>query len=312
VENIREGENTNPKTPRNITFLTRFWRMIPLKGNLKKVLAAKLESKQLRQLYKTYDIVGDIAIVRIPEPKGHLNKIIAEAIMDTHREVKSVWRQVSSVSGDYRLRSLEFLLGKKTTETRYKEHGCIYKTDLRKAYFSPRLSYERIRIAKLIQPKEVVLNMFAGVGCYSIFIAKHSQPLKVYSVDVNPSAVKYLRENIRINRVADVVVPIQGDAKEVTQKKFRNICDRVLMPLPERAYEYLDYSLFGLKPTGGWIHYYGFEYAENKEDAIERAEMKVSEKIRRQCKGFQVEFRRIVRSIGPRWYQVVLDINVEN
>jgi tRNA (guanine37-N1)-methyltransferase len=153
--------------------------MIPLKGNLKEVLAEKLEPQQLKQIYKTYDVVGDIAIVRVPEAQSSLSKLIAEAVMNTHREVKSVWRQVSSVSGDYRLRGLEFLLGEKTTETRYKEHGCVYKTDLRKAYFSPRLSYERLRIAKLVQPKEVVFNMFAGVGCYSIAIAKHSQPQKV-------------------------------------------------------------------------------------------------------------------------------------
>jgi tRNA (guanine37-N1)-methyltransferase len=286
--------------------------MIPLKGNLKTVLADKLEPQQLKQIYKTYDIVGDIAIVRVPEPHKHHSRLIAEAIMDTHKEVKSVWRQVSSVSGDYRLRSLEFLLGEKTTVTRYKEHGCVYKTDLRKAYFSPRLSYERMRIAKLIQPKEVILNMFAGVGCYSISIAKHSQPLKVYSVDVNPSAVQYLRENIRLNRVEKVVVSIQGDAKRVTEQQLRNVADRVLMPLPERAYEYLDYAHLALKPAGGWIHYYGFEYANKNENPVEKAEMKVSEKMRRLCKEFQVEFGRIVRPIGPRWYQVVLDIHVKN
>ena len=286
--------------------------MILLKGNLKTVLADKLEPQQLKRIYKTYDIVGDIAIVRVPEAHRHLGKLIAEAIMDTHREVKSVWRQVSSVSGDYRLRGLEFLLGEKTTETLYKEHGCVYKTDLRKAYFSPRLSYERLRIAKLIQPEEVVLNMFAGVGCYSIAIAKHSQPLKVYSVDVNPSAVQYLRENIRRNRVADVVVAIQGDAKTVTEKELQNVADRALMPLPEKAYEYLDYTVLALKPTGGWIHYYGFEYANKNEDPVKKAKTKVSEKMRRLCKEFQVEFGRIVRPIGPRWYQVVLDIHVKN
>jgi tRNA (guanine37-N1)-methyltransferase len=286
--------------------------MVPLKGNLKTVLADKLEPQQLKQIYKTYDIVGDIAIVRIPEPQRHLSQLVAAAIMDTHRKVKAVWRQVSSVSGDYRLRSLEFLLGEKTSETRYKEHGCVYKTDLVKAYFSPRLSYERLRIAKLIQPEEVVLNMFAGVGCYSISIAKHSQPLKVYSVDVNPSAVQYLRENIRLNRVANVVVPIQGDAKSVTEKALRNVADRVLMPLPERAYEYLDYAVLALKPAGGWIHYYGFEYANKKENPVEKAEKKVSEKMRRLCSDFHVEFGRIVRPIGPRWYQVVLDILVKN
>ena len=285
--------------------------MIPLKGNLKTVLADKLEPQQLKQIYKTYDIVGDIAIVRVPEFHGHLSRLIAEAIMDTHREVKSVWRQVSSVSGDYRLRGLEFLLGEKTTETLYKEHGCVYKTDLRKAYFSPRLSYERMRIAELIQRGEVVLNMFAGVGCYSISIAKHSQPLKVYSADVNPYAVRYLRENIRLNRVAGLVVPIQGDAKKVTEQQLQNVADRVLMPLPERAYEYLDYACLALKPTGGWIHFYGFEYANKNEDPVEKAEMKVSEKMCRLCREFQAEFGRIVRPIGPRWYQVVLDIHVK-
>lgn len=285
--------------------------MIPLKGNLKTVLADKLEPQQLKQIYKSYDIVGDIAIVRVPEPHKHHSRLIAEAIMDTHKEVKSVWRQVSSVSGDYRLRSLEFLLGEKTTVTRYKEHGCVYKTDLRKAYFSPRLSYERMRIAELIQRGEVVLNMFAGVGCYSISIAKHSQPLKVYSVDVNPSAVQYLRENIRLNRVEKVVVPIQGDAKKVAEEELQNVADRVLMPLPERAYEYLDYAHLALKPRGGWIHYYGFEYANKNEDPVKKAEMKVSEKMRMIRSDFQVEFGRIVRPIGPRWYQVVLDIHVK-
>jgi tRNA (guanine37-N1)-methyltransferase len=285
--------------------------MIHLKGNLKEVLAEKLEPQQLKQIYKTYDVVGDISIVRVPEAQSHLSKLIAEAVMDTHREVKSVWRQVNSVSGDYRLRGLEFLLGEKTTETRYKEHGCVYKTDLRKAYFSPRLSYERLRIAKLVQPKEVVFNMFAGVGCYSISIAKHSQALKVYSVDVNPSAFQYLRENIRLNRTEKMVVPIQGDAKTVTEHQLQNVADRVLMPLPEKAYEYLDSALLALKPTGGWIHYYGFEYANKNEDPVEKTEMKVSEKMCRLCSEFQVEFGRIVRPIGPRWYQVVLDIQVK-
>jgi tRNA (guanine37-N1)-methyltransferase len=285
--------------------------MVQLKGNLKAVLADKLEPQQLRRIYRTYDVVGDIAIIRVPEPHRHLGKLIAEAIMGTHREVKAVWRQSGSVSGDYRLRGLEFLLGEKTTETRYMEHGCVYKTDLRKAYFSPRLSYERLRIAKLIQRGEAVLNMFAGVGCYSISIAKHSQPRKVYSVDVNPSAVQYLRENIRLNRVADVVVPVQGDAKGVTEQELRNVADRVLMPLPERAYEYLDYAVLALKPMGGWIHYYGFEHANRNENPVAKAEARVSEKMCRLCREFQVAFGRTVRPIGPRWYQVVLDIRVK-
>ncbi|PVX24922.1 MAG: methyltransferase [Candidatus Bathyarchaeum sp.] len=279
---------------------------------MKRVLADKLEPEELKRIYKSYDIVGDVAIIRVPESQLRYSKLIAETIMTIHREVKSVWRQSSSVSGDFRLRNLEHILGKETTETCYREHGCVYKTDLQKAYFSPRLSYERMRIAGLIQKGETVVNMFAGVGCYSIAMAKHSAPLKVYSVDVNPSAFHYLRENIRINRVETVVVPLQGDAKEVIEVGLQNVADRVLMPLPELALEYLDYALLALKLAGGWLHYYSFEHAKRNEDPVQKAEKQLSEKLDKLCEGFRVNGGRIVRTIGPRWYQVVLDVHVGN
>ena len=284
--------------------------MIQLKRNLKTVLSGKLEPKQLKRIYKSFDIVGDIAIIRVPEFQRHQSKIVAEAIMSVHREVRAVWRQSSSVSGDFRLRSLEFVLGEKRTETLYREHGCVYRTDLRKAYFSPRLSYERMRIAGLTKKREEVVNMFAGVGCYSIAIAKHSEPLKVYSVDINPSAFKYLLENIRLNRAETVVVPLQGDAKTVIETELQNVADRVLMPLPEKAYEYLDAAILALKPAGGWIHYYSFEHANKNEDPIKKAEIKLAEKLSTLCSDFRVEFGRIIRTIGPRWHQIVLDIHV--
>ncbi len=284
--------------------------MIQLRGNIKKILANQLNSKELKRIYKSYDIIGNIAIIRVPEPQLHHSKLIAEAIMTIHREVKSVWRQSSSVSGDFRLRKLEHILGKKTTETCYREHGCVYKTDLKKTYFSPRLSYERMRIAGLIQKRETVVNMFAGVGCYSIAIAKHSAPMQVYSVDVNPFAFQYLRENIRLNRVEAVVVPLQGDAKEVIEMGLQNIADRVLMPLPELAIDYLDCAMLALKPGGGWIHYYSFEHAKKGEDPVKKAEKQVLEKLCRRDAGVQVISGRVVRTIGPRWFQVVLDVHV--
>ena len=279
---------------------------------MKKVLAKRLNSKELKRIYKSYDIVGDIAIIRVPEPQLHYSKLIAEAIMTIHREVKSVWRQSSSVSGDFRLRKLQHISGKKTTETYYREYGCVYKTDLKKAYFSPRLSYERMRIAGLIQKGETVVNMFAGVGCYSIAIAKHSAPMKVYSVDMNPFAFQYLRENVRLNRVETVVVPFQGDAKEVIEKQLQNVADRVLMPLPELAYDYLDYAQLAVKPTEGWIHYYSFEHAKKGEDPVKKAEKQMLEKLGRCDAGVQVISGRVVRTIGPRWFQVVLDVHIGN
>jgi tRNA (guanine37-N1)-methyltransferase len=230
--------------------------------------------------------------------------------MNIHKEVKSVWMQTSSVSGEYRLRNLEYVAGTKSTETLYKEYGCNYKIDLKKAYFSPRLSYERLRIAKLVQPKKIVVNMFSGVGCFSIAIAKHAHPQKVLSIDVNPSAFRYLEENIRINRSEKVVVPVLGDAKTLIKNELQNFADRVLMPLPEKAYDYLDVALLALKPKGGWIHYYDFEYAKRTQDPVKKVEAKVSKKLSSLSEDFEVMFGRIVRTIGPRWYQIVLDIKI--
>ncbi|MBT8171885.1 class I SAM-dependent methyltransferase family protein [Candidatus Bathyarchaeota archaeon] len=286
--------------------------MTQLNRSMKDTLIDKLDPKIIKELYNTYDIIGKIAVFRIPKQYEEHSKLIAKSIMDTHREVKSVWRQSSSVSGEHRLRNLEFILGKKTVQTLYKEYGCIYKTDLKKTYFSPRLSFERCRIAKLSQKGENILNMFAGVGCFSIAIAKHSDPNKVYSIDINPFAHKYQQENIRLNRVEKKVFPMQGDAKTVIQNKLKNRADRVLMPLPEKAYEYLEYALLALKSKGGWLHYYDFEFAKKNENPVQKTEIKVLKKIRSSCKKVHVEYGRIVRPVGPRWYQIVLDINIKN
>lgn len=278
---------------------------------MKKALADKLKPKELKQLYNSYDVIGDIAILRVPDSLAVYTELIAETVMQTHREVKSVYRQTSSVSGDFRLRNLEFVLGKKSTQTCYKEHGCVYKTDLQKTYFSPRLSFERLRIAKLVKKAETVMNMFAGVGCYSIALAKHSKAKVVYSIDVNPLAFKYLVENVHLNKVKKTVIALQGDAKTVIQNKLQNVADRVLMPLPELAYQYLDWAILALKPQGGWIHLYDFEYAKKDENPIKKVEDKMSTKLANLCTEFSINFGRVVRPIGPRWYQVVLDIKLQ-
>jgi len=281
-----------------------------MKGNLKAILAHTLAHKELKFLYKSYDIVGDIAIIRVPEPLKQHNTFIAEAIMQINKSVKTVLYQVTPVSDNLRLRKLEWIAGERKTETLHREYGCLFKVDLAKCYFSPRLSFERMRIARLVQTCEVVINMFAGVGCYSIIIAKHSEAEKVYSIDINPVAVKYIEENAKLNKIEDRVVPVKGDAKVVIEEKFQNTADRVLMPLPEKAYEYLDYAVFALKPTGGYIHYYDFEHATENENPMEKVKAKLSEKLERLGLDFEISFSRIVRTTGSRWYQVVVDLEV--
>jgi len=167
-----------------------------------------------------------------------------------------------------------------------------------------------MRIARLVKPGEVVVNMFAGVGSFSIIIAKHSQAGRVYSIDVNPAAFEYMRENVLLNRVVNHVVPLKGDAKTIISERFQNTADRVLMPLPEKAYEYLDYAVAALKPKGGWIHYYDFEHAGIDENRIEKVKAKISRKLSRFNTDFTMPFSRVVRDVGPRWQQVVVDIEI--
>jgi tRNA (guanine37-N1)-methyltransferase len=280
-----------------------------VKKNLKFIMMETLEPKELKGLIQSYDVIGDIAIVRVPEELKSQRLIIAENIMRTQKHVKTVLRQTSAVSGEYRLRQLEYVAGENRTETLHRESGCVFKVDLSKCYFSPRLSFERKRIAKLAQPNETVVNMFAGVGAFSILMAKYSRARRVFSIDVNPVAVECMLTNIRLNRVQSQVVPILGDAKQV-MRCLRNIANRVVMPLPEKAFEYLDCAVMALKPVKGWIHYYDFEHASKSEDPIGKVEEKIVVKLQKLCTRFSVSFGKVVRSIGPNWHQVVLDVEV--
>ena len=283
-----------------------------LKKNLRDILSTVLSAEEIGHVYSSYDIVGNIAIVRLTEVSRKYSQQVAEAIMSVHRTVKTVLAQAGPVHGDFRVRRFEYLAGENKTATTHIESGCSFSVDVLKCYFSPRLSYERMCIASQVKDAEVVVNMFAGVGCFSLVIARHSCTSKVYSIDVNPVAIQFMQENIRVNGAYGKVIPILGDAKEAIETKLRHAADRVLMPLPEKALEYLPYALLALKPAGGWVHYYDFEHAEKVEDIVWKVKRKVAGKLAGYPVAFEFAFGRVVRHTGPHWYQVALDIAVKS
>ena len=152
--------------------------------------------------------------------------------------------------------------------------------------------------------------MFAGVGCFSIVIAKTVKPVKVYSIDVNPTAVQCMEENVKVNHVCGQVFPMLGDSKDIIQAQLQGVADRVLMPLPEKALEYLPYALSALKKTGGWIHYYDFQHAPGKENPVEKTKLMVAQKLDSLGVSYVFANSRVMRPTGPNWYQTVLDIQV--
>jgi tRNA (guanine37-N1)-methyltransferase len=218
--------------------------------------------------------------------------------------------QTSSVQGDFRIRKLKFLAGENRTITVHKEHRCLFRVDVAKCYLSPRLLLEHERIPRLVANGEVVVNMFSGVGCFSILIAKKALDAKVYSIDINPRAIECMQENVRLNRVFNRVVPMLGDSKQIIHSQLQGIADLVLMPLPELALEYLPHALMSLKPSGGWIHYFDFQHAAKDEDPVEKTSKKVKDRLTALGASYSIDFSRVIRSTGPNWYQTVLDIQI--
>ena len=259
-------------------------------------------------LPRAIDIIGDIAIVETsPELKAH-EKLIGEAILHTHKNVQTVLAKVGAVNGTYRLRELRVIAGKNKTETMHKEQGCRFKIDVAGAYFSPRLSHEHKRVAALVQKDETVVDMFAGIGPFSILLAKNRLDVKVYAIDINPKAIELLNTNIRLNRVEDRVFTIHGDARRVIEVKLRGVADRVIMNLPEKASEFVDVACKALKFAGGTVHYYGFfrlpDSLENRKSLLAQAVERNGRKLER------ILFAKTIRETAPYEWQFVIDARI--
>jgi len=296
---------------RNITNMEVINYIFPFREKQKtflELLESKLPSYLLASIPKSMDIIGDIAIIEIPPELEPYKNDLGCAILQAHKGIRTVLAKASAITGTYRLREFTFIAGEPKTETIHKEHGCKYYIDLAKVYFSPRLSYEHSRVASLVKENEKVVDMFAGVGPFSILIAKTHENVRVYAIDINPSAFELLKKNIRLNRVENKVHPILGDAKQVVKDRLKGIADRVIMNLPEKAIEFLDAACETLKPEGGTIHFYTFAKAS---DSIENLKIRLQEEVEkagRKVKKFL--FSRSVRETAPYEWQIVLDVEV--
>jgi len=277
---------------------------------LKTILKNVLPPEDISKLYSAFDIVGSIIILRIPDSLNSRKHIIADTVLMNIKSAKSIFAQTSAVQGDYRLRNLEYLAGVNCTATEHREHGCRFKVDVSKTYFSPRLSTERMRISKMIADNEIITNMFAGVGTYSILIAKSNKTCKVYSIDSNPIANELALVNTQLNKVRERVIPICGDAREVIAKQLRGTSTRVLMPLPEKAKEFVDFAVMALKEKKGMIHYFAHIRAISKKLSLDNAALDIKYAFINH--DYRIASTRVVREVGPRMYQTVSDIIVTN
>jgi tRNA (guanine37-N1)-methyltransferase len=285
------------------------------------VLKDEIEEEFLEMIPKSYDIIGDIAIIEINDVESLnekeltiLKHKIANALTLVNKNVKSVYEKKSEIKGSYRLRELHHLFGEKKTTTTYKENNCVFKLDLSQAFFTPRLVFERKRIASSnIQDEELIVDMFAGVGPFSIQIAKKHN-VTIHSFDVNPHAYKQLTENIKLNKIRGVIIPHNIDVKKLITATnefgaiLKNQVDRIIMNLPEKSLEFIDIACFLMKKSGGIIHSYQFC---DKPNSIEKAIENLKESIKNQKWSIEkILNSKVVKPFSPKAELIVVDLKI--
>ncbi|MFE3845866.1 class I SAM-dependent methyltransferase family protein [Thermoplasmatota archaeon] len=228
-------------------------------------------------------------------------------MIKAHKNIKTVCR-IDPVSGELRIRNLSIISGSKNTETIHNEFGLKYNIDVSKAYFSPRLATERMRITNLVKPEEVIVDMFTGVAPFSINIAKYANPRKIYAIDKNKYAIEYAKKNIRINNVLDKIEVIHSDAKKVDDilNEKNEKANRIIMNLPFSAKSFLPYA-FKISKEKIIIHYYDIIKEEDINNRIK--ELKKIAKVNK-YKIINFNIRKI-KTYSPREFYICIDITAK-
>jgi len=254
------------------------------------------------ELPSSFDVIGDVAIIKLPDTLLRYKCQIGEAVMSVNRSVRIVMMD-SGVKGDLRIRELERIAGEGNSETVHKEFGVRMAIDPSKVYFNPRLATERMRTASLVKDGETIIDMFAGAAPFGLVICKRARPKIVYSIDINPEAERFVRRNMELNHV-DNIFPITGDAAEAV--KDLPEADRVIMNLPQTADSFLADALSKTK-IGGTIHLHKITERSELDDLAERIRGDAA------AGGFEVTISTIteLKTYSPTMSVYVLDIRRE-
>ncbi len=271
------------------------------------LLEKELTPQERALLPSAFDVIGDILILEMPEELEKKEKLIASALLQLYHNIKVVAKKADIHSGVYRTRKIALLAGEKHKETIHTENGIRLKLDVEKVYFSPRTSQERLRVAQQVKPREKVLVMFSGCGPYVFNILKQQPKVeKIVSIELNPLAVKYQKENLHLNGFFPEKIEIyQGDVRNVLSQS-KETFHRILLPLPKDSVNFLDLAVKHLKKPG-IIHLYEFW----REEELERRKKELKELVKKE--------KRIVKNISaikcgeykPRVFRICFDILVK-
>lgn len=268
------------------------------------LLKNKLNKDEIENLKKSFDIIGDIVIVEIPENLENKKLDIGKATLDFTKR-KSVYMKKSPVKGKTRIRDLELISGISNPITIHKEYGTKLKLNIEEVYFSPRLATERKRVADLVKDHENILDMFCGIGPFPIVIAKNKE-VNIVGVDINKKAIEYLKINTEKNKLKGEILGICGDIVTVSNNQLKNKkFNRIIMNLPGKAYEFLDIAM-NLIENNGVIHYYEFS-----DDYIHGIDC-LKKVAKKENKVIEITNTRKVKSSSPGMWHVSIDCLIKD
>jgi tRNA wybutosine-synthesizing protein 2 len=246
-----------------------------------------------------FQIIGSIAILK-PGLSQKEAKAQAREILRKLPRIKSIYMYSGTVSGSLRIPKVSFVSGEKNPMTVHKENGCLYKFDIQKIMFSKGNVSERARLPSLVKPGETIIDMFAGIGYFSLPLGKSSPARKIYSIELNPEAFRFLKENVKLNKLSGKIIPLLGDCRKV---KLPEKADRVIMGYFLGTEKFLP-AAFRLLNPNGIIHYHDIF---RKEELWEKSESILREYS--QKSGFypiRME-KRVVKQYAPGIFHVVID-----
>lgn len=254
------------------------------------------------------DLIGsENKMVAIVETKNNSKSEIEKSIIKikkNHKNVKSILKKNSGPKGEFRIKKLELIDGEENTEVIHKENNYLIKIDPRKVYFSSREGTIRKKISSEMKAGEKILIMFAGVGPYLVSISKIQPKIKeVIGIENNPIAVKYMEENIRINKIAHLVTPIEGDVNEIC-KNYSEEFDRIIMPMVY-AKNYLDIATKIIK-NGGLIYIYMI----SEENDFKDIDYFVSKFFENSNRKYKILEKNIICLFSPNKYKILVKMEV--
>ena len=290
-----------------IDYATGEMEFEPQSGGPKTLIDAlehTLSPEELELVPRAYDLIGDIAVLEIPDELLRHRESIGQAFHEVHRYLSTVLAKRGAISGITRIREYEYLAGEDKTDTIHTEYGCRLAVDLSKAYFSPRLLEEHNRVAQLVRNGEFVVDMFCGVGPFPIHIARQRKA-HIVAIDINPDAIALLNRSIGLNKLVGIIDPIVGNVRDYPKD---HVADRVIMNHPSGAFDFIGDACRILKP-GSTMHYYDFVGNENPEEMLTDKLAHLVEDTGHSIT--RIDLVRKVRDSAPHEYQMVIDAIIE-